>query len=189
MISQFKTLLPQTIDLTDGEWEVALTEMMYGTDVQNISDKEAYFDILITKEYSDQLGDPNLFKTNRFQKTKLESTFLANCETLVSWKYSYFGYNYRQKEEKKEVPPTLEMDIWRIQFQPGPYVHPKALISEINEGLRITMHDLWGVLSKNPNEKNNMQLVYHDKFDRIEYQYNGNIMRQNHPFCIRFPIP
>lgn len=119
MISQFKTLLPQTIDLTDGEWEVALTEMKYGTDVQNISDKEAYFDILITKEYSDQLGDPNLFKTNRFQKTKLESTFLADCETLVSWNYSYFGYNYRQKEEKKEVPPTLEMDIWRIQFQPG----------------------------------------------------------------------
>lgn len=190
-ISQFKTLLPQNIDLTDGEWEVGLTEMMYGTSIENISENEAYFDVLITKEYSNQLADPNVFKTNRFQMRKVGSTFLSDCETLVDWKYSYFGYNYNQSDEssKKEVPPTLEMDIIRIQFQPGPYVHPKALISEINEGLRLTLHDLWTVLSTNPEEKNNMQLVYHDKFDRIEYQYNGNAMRQNHPFCIRFPIP
>lgn len=53
MISQFKTLLPQNIDLTDGEWEVALTEMLYGTSIENISKNEAYFDVLITKEYSD----------------------------------------------------------------------------------------------------------------------------------------
>lgn len=33
IIYQFKTLLPQHIDLTDGEWEVALTEMMYGTSI------------------------------------------------------------------------------------------------------------------------------------------------------------
>lgn len=191
LISQFKTLLPQTIDLTDGEWEVALTEMMYGTSIENISENEAYFDLLITKPYTNQLGNPNLFNTNRFQMRKVGSTFLSDCETLVDWKYSYFGYNYRQPEEKSkiQVPPTLEMDIIRIQFQPGPYIHPKALISEINEGLRRTLYDLWTVLSTNSNEKNNMQLVYHDKFDRIEYQYNGNTMRQNHPFCIRFPVP
>lgn len=192
MISQFKTLLPQNIDLTDGEWEVALTEMLYGTSIQNISENEAYFDLLITQEYSNQLEDPNLFKTNRFQMRKVGSLFLSDCETLVDWNYSYFGNNYRKPEEstnKKEVPPTLEMDIIRIQFQPGPYVHPKALISEINEGLRLTLQDLWTVLSTNPEEKNNMQLAYHDTFDRIEYQYNGNSMRRHHPFCIRFPVP
>lgn len=31
--AQFKTLLPQTVDLTDGEWQVGLTEMMYGSSV------------------------------------------------------------------------------------------------------------------------------------------------------------
>lgn len=67
-LSDYKTLLPNQLNLDDGEWEVALTEMMYGTDVQNISDKEAYFDILITKEYSDHLGDPNLFKNQSFTK-------------------------------------------------------------------------------------------------------------------------
>lgn len=45
MVSQFITLLPQNIDLTDGEWEVALTEMLYGTSIENISENEAYFDI------------------------------------------------------------------------------------------------------------------------------------------------
>lgn len=58
------------------------------------------------------------------------------------------------------------MDIIRIQFQRGPYVHPKALISEINEGLRLTLHHLWTALSTYPNE-NNTQLAYHDTFDRI----------------------
>lgn len=75
MISQFKTLLTQNIDLTNGRWEVALTEMMYETSIENISKNEAYFDFLFTKDYSHQLGDPNIFKTNRFQMTKVENTF------------------------------------------------------------------------------------------------------------------
>lgn len=33
-VAQFKTLLPQTVDLTDGEWQVGL---MYGSSVKNIS--------------------------------------------------------------------------------------------------------------------------------------------------------
>lgn len=45
MISQFKTLSPQNIDLTDGQWEVALTEMLYGTSIENISNNEAYLDV------------------------------------------------------------------------------------------------------------------------------------------------
>lgn len=83
--------------------------------------------------------------------------------TLLDWKYSYFGYNCRQPEEstKIQVPPTLEMDIIRIQFQPGPYVHPDALISEINEGLRLTLHDLLAVLSTNPKEKSVKTLLLH----------------------------
>lgn len=107
MISQFKTLLPQNIDLTDGEWEVALTEMMYGTSIENISENEAYFDVLITKEYTNQLGDPNVFKTNRFQMRKVGSTFLSDCETLVDWKYSYFGYNYKKPEESTKKKSRL----------------------------------------------------------------------------------
>ena len=53
-VAQFKTLFTQTIDLTDGEWEVGLSEMMYGTSVKNIFQVEAFFDMLITQEFSSQ---------------------------------------------------------------------------------------------------------------------------------------
>ena len=38
IVAQFKTLLPQTIELTDVEWEVGLTEMMLVT-----SQKDLFF--------------------------------------------------------------------------------------------------------------------------------------------------
>ena len=69
-VAQFKTLLPQTIDLTDGEWEVGLSEMMYGISVKNISQEEAFFDMLITQEFSSQIKYPNHFKINRFHMEK-----------------------------------------------------------------------------------------------------------------------
>ena len=62
-VAHFKTLLPQTIDLTDGEWEVGLSEMMYGTSVKNISHEEAFFDMLITQEFSSQIRDPIFSKS------------------------------------------------------------------------------------------------------------------------------
>ena len=52
-VAQFKTLLhvPQTLDFTDGESEVGLTELMYASSVKNISEEEAFFDLLITQEF------------------------------------------------------------------------------------------------------------------------------------------
>jgi hypothetical protein len=46
-VAQFKTLLPHPLNLTDGDWEVALTEMMYSVDLKNISTHEAYFDVFL----------------------------------------------------------------------------------------------------------------------------------------------
>ena len=46
-LAHFKTLLPQTLDLSDGEWEVGLTEMMFPNNLENIDDvTEALFDIM-----------------------------------------------------------------------------------------------------------------------------------------------
>lgn len=42
-VAQFKTLLPQTVDLTDGEWQVGLTEMMYGCSVKKHLSKRILF--------------------------------------------------------------------------------------------------------------------------------------------------
>lgn len=60
-VAQFKTLLPQTVDLTDGEWQMGLTEMMYGSSVKNILSNESYFDILVTQNFKAFVDDPDIF--------------------------------------------------------------------------------------------------------------------------------
>lgn len=76
-VAQFKTLLPQTVDLTDGEWQVGLTEMMYGSSVKKISANESYFDILVTQNFKPYVDDPDVFKINRFQINEMNTTRLA----------------------------------------------------------------------------------------------------------------
>lgn len=57
----FKTLLPQTMDFTDSEWEeVGLTEMMYPNTLQNIDPREAHFDILIPTHLDVEPEDPDI---------------------------------------------------------------------------------------------------------------------------------
>ena len=179
-VAQFKTLLPQTIDLTDGEWEVGLTELMYASSVKNISEEEAFFDLLITHQFSAHIKDPNHFKINRFHMEKIHSTSLSKCFTLVDWAYSYL-------RNQANAGDDLKMDVFRVHFRPGPYIHPKALTSEINEGLERCMIKIWKTLG-HPDQQTNMRLVYYEEFDRIEYQYNGKLLRNKNPFCVRFPL-
>ena len=49
-LAHFKTRLPQPLDLTDGEWEVGLSEMLYPTSLENISKDESFLDLLIPFE-------------------------------------------------------------------------------------------------------------------------------------------
>ena len=191
-VAQFKTLLPQRIDLTDGEWEVGLSEMMYGTSVKNIFQEEAFFDLLITQEFSSQIRDPNFFQINRFYMEKIYSTPLSKCFTIVDWSDSYLEKEALTEGldllgELKTVTMDPQMDVIRVYFRPGPYIHPKALTTEINEGLQRCMKKIWKTLG-HPEQTTNMQLVYYDKFERIEYQYNGKLLRTKNPFCVRFPL-
>lgn len=39
-----------------------------------------------------------------------------------------------------------------------------------------------------PEQKSNMKLVYYENFDRIEYQYNGELLRTKNPFSVRLPV-
>jgi hypothetical protein len=54
-------LLPHPLNLTDGDWEVALTEMMYSVDLKNISTQEAYFDVFVPDAQDREVTDPNLY--------------------------------------------------------------------------------------------------------------------------------
>ena len=82
-----------------------------------------------------------------------------------------------------------EADLYRVKFRGRPYLHPQALIEEINEGLRRCLSEVW---KKFPTEVNfvqevgSMQLVFKKDYSRIEYQINGEELSRLH-LCIRFP--
>jgi hypothetical protein len=82
-VAQFKTLLPDPLDLTDGDWEVALTKMMYSVDLKNISIQEAYFDIFVSDRHGREVTDPNLYGWGRFTEQKLGSAQLPECSSLI----------------------------------------------------------------------------------------------------------
>lgn len=69
--AHFKTLLPQTMDFTDGEWEVGLTEMMYPNILRNIDPKEAHFDILIPTHLHVEPEDPDIYRAGRLTIEKI----------------------------------------------------------------------------------------------------------------------
>ena len=84
-VAQFETFLPERIDLTEGEWEVGLREMMYGSCVKIFPMKKP-FSTLITQEFRAQIKDPNHFQIIRFHlENKNYSTSLSKCFTLVDW--------------------------------------------------------------------------------------------------------
>ena len=178
--AQFKTLLPHTMDLTDGEWEVGLTEMMYSANLKNVSDAEAYVDVLIPDPYTKHLQDPNTYKWERFKTENMGKVTMAQCEVLVPWNLTQWDHLFTGGDS------LFPFDIIRIHFRPGAYTQPLALINEINEALRRTMWKVWNQIGDVNEEGNNLILVYHPEYDRVEYQFNGRTLRAT-PMCIRFP--
>jgi hypothetical protein len=84
-VVQFETLLPHPLDLKDGNWEVALTDMMYSVDLKNISTQEAYFDVFIPQQHGRTLTDHNVYRWDRLTMQKIGLEMLANCPALVIW--------------------------------------------------------------------------------------------------------
>jgi hypothetical protein len=178
-VAQFKTLLPHPLNLTDGDWEVALTEMMYSADLKNITTEEAYFDIMVPESHNRQVTDPNLYGWNRYTKTKLSMVLLHELTALVPWEDSRWQH-YMTKGKS-----ILRCNLYRIRFRAGAYTQPMALIKEINEGLERCLKEVWKKLG-NPREISNMKLVYYPDYDRVMYQLSGPSLRTT-PLAIRFP--
>jgi hypothetical protein len=84
-VAQFKTLLPHPLNLTDGDWEVALTEMMYSVDLKTISSQEAYFNVFLPDTHRREVTDPNLYGWDRFTKKKLGTAEIHECSSLIPW--------------------------------------------------------------------------------------------------------
>jgi hypothetical protein len=91
-VTQFKTLLPHPLNLTDGDWEVALTKMMYSVDLKNTSTQEAYFDVFVPDVHGREVTDPNLYGWNRFNKEKLGTVQLNECSSLIPWRQTSWAH-------------------------------------------------------------------------------------------------
>ena len=125
-LAHFKMLLPQTLDLSDGEWEVGLTENMFLNNLENIDDvTEAMFDTMIPIHLKVRPKDPNIYETGRYQLINLGRQKMINALVLVPWDKAIWNY---------PIDGTSEADLYRVIFRGGPYLHPQALIEEINEG-------------------------------------------------------
>ena len=90
-----KTLLPQTINLKDGEWEVGLTEIMYASSIENIFDKglaRCMFKIWKTLGHPNQETNMRLVYYEEFDRIEYrvmensayEKPFLCAFTTLFS---------------------------------------------------------------------------------------------------------
>lgn len=143
-VAEFKTLLPQTIDLTSGEWEVGLTEVQYSGNVENISEKESYVDVIFENKYENLIENPDQGKTGRFRDEQLTAVNLRNILPMTDWKDSFYNNNFKKREENKKIPPEdTKMTIHRLFFKSGEYANVDELINEINLALLRTFRKLW----------------------------------------------
>lgn len=205
-LSSFKTLLPSTLNLTDGEWEMALTELIFDHSVQNINPEEAHFDVAYETRLQKYVQDPDPFKSGRFTVQKIAKGKLNEVLPLVPWKNSYYNNNYKKDiEGQKLIPdPQTPMTIIRIKFRPGAYPNTSALIKEMNYAMRTGFHELWNFyVSPDPDNvipdtheehkedehsDNIIRFVYDNTYNRVLFQVNGSALRTKNLMCVRLPI-
>lgn len=143
-LAQYKTLLPQTINLTDGEWEVGFTEVMYGNSVENVSSYEAYVDVLYERKYKNLLENPDRSRIGRYSIEQIAGLELQNLMPLTRWDDSFYDRNNLKKEGHKTVPnPDLKLEIIRIRFKAGDFDRLDQLLNEINLGIKLTFQTVW----------------------------------------------
>ena len=133
-LSTFTNHLVQPVDLSEGEWEVGLMEMMFSTSLDNIPREEAFFDLLICLDnlHTANIKNPNTNELGQFVLSEIYelkhdspggSVLLQQDAddveklTLVPWSKSNWvpksgGYSHH------------EFKVYRIHFRPGPYPDP-----------------------------------------------------------------
>ena len=190
-LSTFTNRLVQPVDLTEGEWEVGLMEMMFPTALDNIDKNEAWFDLLICQgsQFEANITDPNINFLNRYQLSevfegefhRLEQTIDDTApELLVPWGKSDWN-------PKSNITWDHErFKVYRIHFRPGPYPDPQSLVKEINEGIKRCMYKIWDKLGGVERDETKMELAYDRNTKKMRYFHHGNSFIKEHPYAIRF---
>ena len=193
-LSHFTNRLVQPVDLTEGEWRVGMIEMIFSTTLDNITEEENFFDLLICQDSTAEsnIQDPDTEHLGRFVLKELyalrkdgsggsvllkqDATEVERL-TLVPWsdskwvpKRGFFHENFK---------------VYRIHFRAAPYPEPDGLIEEINEGIKRCMYQIWADLGGTGGETE-MKLSYDRDTKKIEYLIRGSQFQRDHPYCIRF---
>ena len=191
-LSTFTNRLVQPVDLSDGEWEVGLMEMMFPTNLDNIFREEAWFDLLICQgtKWESDIKDPNDNHMNRYQMGEIyEGKYTSTkpidvddrtSELLVPWSEG----DWNPKDRSTYDHRTFK--IYRVHFRPGPYPDPESLVDEINEGIRRCMYAIWNKLGGDERDNTKMALAYERNTKKIRYFHSGTTFIKEHPYAIRF---
>ena len=193
-LSTFTNRLVQPVDLSEGEWEVGLMEMMFPTSLDNLPLKEAFFDLLICQDTPQEsnIQNPDYNELGQFILSEIyelkhdspggsvllkqDATDVERL-TLVPWAKSNWlpGRGFLHHNFK----------VYRIHFRPGPYPDPEGIIDEINEGIKRCMHKIWEDLG-GKSESTEMKLVYTRSSKKVKYLMRGKTFAKEHPYAVRF---
>ena len=190
-LSHFTNRLVQPVDLSEGEWEVGLMEMMFPTALDNITREEAWFDLLICQGaiFESNIQNPNINFLNRYQMTEVfEGQFHmlkqtiddTTPELLVPWGKS----DWNPKDASTFDHETFK--IYRIHFRPGPYPDPESLVKEVNEGIKQCMYRIWDKLGGVERDETKMELAYDRNTKKMRYFHHGTSFLKEHPYAVRF---
>lgn len=188
--------------------------MLFPTSLDNISEKEAFLDILVPHGEQQDVQESNYYVISNIilqqiekitaqvvpggnaksEKVQKESIFFQMSPfilqqigkstaqvvpTVVPWKKSYLN-----KEHIPLLGDRTPVHISRVKFRPGAYPQVEGLVDKINEGISGCLHKVWGKLIKDTTAK---KLEYSKETKKIRSVFEGETVRSQSPFCIRFP--
>ena len=148
-LSRFSIHTYQPVDLSEGEWEVGMTEMVFPTSMDNITEDEAFMDFLVpvmgNARYLDDPvaeDDPGRFSKHQVYREDFripEGTYDMQIEgSQMTREYFKQWANSDWQPSDVLLYTTQKFEIHRIRFRAGVYTKIQYLLTEMNEGIKLT---------------------------------------------------
>ena len=185
----------QPVDLSEGEWELGMTEMVFPTSLDNISEDEAFMDFLCPEmENALFLEDPyTIYDSGRFKMHEVYSIdYRIPGGTIdIDQKAVQFQRECLVTWDKSDWKPTdvlkytnQKFKIFRIRFRPGPYSKLEYLINEMNDGIKLTFSKVWRSCGSKA-YKTDFIFEFDPLTKKVKYITSDPVFKENYPFAIR----
>ena len=178
-LSDYRTHLPQMMNLEDDDWEVGLSEIVYPTSIMNVQEKCNTFWVLVPAYYTDrQYNVPVDSPTDRY---KIEPAFNSTRPM------SAIRYAKRPKDALGSLTDP-QCQIYRVEIHPGFYRTAQALVEELNHAL----HEGFGAIFRGRDvpvskkeEVNQISFVYSPTYNKVQLEFTGPTIGDKHLYGIR----